>query len=525
MDGSLGRRVTLTVLLSAVAVLTRVPLASRYLFDWDAVGFALALDHYDVSLYQPHPPGYLLLVGCAKAIRAVLSDPNRSLVTLSILATALALVLTWALGRRLRDDGVGVAAALLLASNPIFWFYGEVAGAYAIDAAASVAVAYACYRAVSDAEASPWAASLVFAIAVGFRQSLGALLLPVYLWALLGNRRPWGRKLLPAAVAALLTILWTLVMAHASGGYEAYREVTRSLLSTMLGRTSLVFGASLADALRNLAGFAIWTAMAGGLIALPAFRGVRWQPGGRGRWFGEKAFLAVWLLPPMLFYAVVHMIKAGYALTYAPGLSLVAALWIGDSSATRRGARRRSAGLVALAVVLQAAFFLGAGPVRPETIASAARTARLPEVHRLDYLVNNLLLRFSARGISLFDEDTACLLEQIRRTPAPLAVVGTGDWARIIAYYRPDLDVIFFPDLPPSRVSLFPGHRGVRLVAPNEALLPRRTRLVWISPSRSDLPGPARRATPGCTPFAPAVEIFGPAAPPLRNHEVLLRWE
>ena len=49
----------------ALALITRLPCRSIILHHWDSVNFALALEHYDVRLHQPHPPG------CGGALRVL----------------------------------------------------------------------------------------------------------------------------------------------------------------------------------------------------------------------------------------------------------------------------------------------------------------------------------------------------------------------------------------------------------------------------------------------------------------------
>jgi len=74
---------------SAIAtLLTRVPLASHYLFSWDSANFAFALDKYNVAAHQPHPPGYPLYVATAWLLRPLFADANAVYVALSVAASA-----------------------------------------------------------------------------------------------------------------------------------------------------------------------------------------------------------------------------------------------------------------------------------------------------------------------------------------------------------------------------------------------------------------------------------------------------
>jgi hypothetical protein len=68
-----------------VTALTRFAFRSHYLYDIDSVNFALALDRFDPTAHQPHPPGYFLYVCLARFIRLIFRDANTSLVAISII--------------------------------------------------------------------------------------------------------------------------------------------------------------------------------------------------------------------------------------------------------------------------------------------------------------------------------------------------------------------------------------------------------------------------------------------------------
>src|SRR2546422_275845 len=72
--------------LTVAIVLSRFLFRSRYLYDVDSVNFALALDHFDPAVHQPHPPGYFLYVCLGRLVRSIIPDANDALVAISVLA-------------------------------------------------------------------------------------------------------------------------------------------------------------------------------------------------------------------------------------------------------------------------------------------------------------------------------------------------------------------------------------------------------------------------------------------------------
>src|SRR5207248_9444275 len=121
--------------------LIRLPYQTNILYHWDSVLYARALVDFDVSESQPHPPGYLFYVGAARLAQLVFGDANASLVAVSLLGGALAVLLTYLVGRQLYGRGAAVAAALLLAAAPPFWLYSGVAYPYTVLACGSLALA------------------------------------------------------------------------------------------------------------------------------------------------------------------------------------------------------------------------------------------------------------------------------------------------------------------------------------------------------------------------------------------------
>lgn len=89
--------VTCSLLLFPLCRATRIRLGSSLLSGWDPVQFALAIHHFDISKHQPHPPGYIVLVGLAKLPSGLNHDGNLTLTTMAAVFSAFSTVLTFLL--------------------------------------------------------------------------------------------------------------------------------------------------------------------------------------------------------------------------------------------------------------------------------------------------------------------------------------------------------------------------------------------------------------------------------------------
>src|SRR3972149_11100567 len=96
-----------------ITVFTRVPFGSRLLYHWDSIQFALALKKYDITLHQPHPPGYFLYVMLGRLFNLFINDANTVFVSMSIIFSGLTIVAIYYLGKEMYDKKIAILAALI----------------------------------------------------------------------------------------------------------------------------------------------------------------------------------------------------------------------------------------------------------------------------------------------------------------------------------------------------------------------------------------------------------------------------
>lgn len=114
------RRLPPELLIGAAWLATRLPLLPACLENHDAVNFALGLDDFDLSVQQPHFPGYPVFIAAAR-IFLTLGAP--SAVALALPAVAVGLAATIALFRTLgrTHAATGWLAAGLYLTAPGLW--------------------------------------------------------------------------------------------------------------------------------------------------------------------------------------------------------------------------------------------------------------------------------------------------------------------------------------------------------------------------------------------------------------------
>jgi 4-amino-4-deoxy-L-arabinose transferase-like glycosyltransferase len=384
-----------TLGLATVGLALRTAFESQRLYHWDSVQFALALQHFDVRLHQPHPPGYFYYVAAAGWASAWTGTPARGMALLSTLFGALAAGVLYRLGREMAGERAGRAAGLLALTAPLSLFYSAIALTYSVDLFWVSLTALFCYRLFRGADgwANVLGAAAAWGIAGGVRPTTLLFLAPIAALAAWGARRHPGRLAAGAIVTAALTIGWLAPTVALSGDWAGYlgalRDEQHVLRDTAVWRAgSEALLAALRQHLRCLAGILgvafvpllvdLASSLKGVNVTLPRRHGdtekdtekssekepvsvhtflrvpFSVSPCLRGekdassllsrfRTFalsrsqsnveplqfaedqrGVTVFLLVWGLPSALFYAAVHFVSPGYAMTYAGALLVLA---------------------------------------------------------------------------------------------------------------------------------------------------------------------------------------------------------
>lgn len=443
---------------------TRWPVAPKYLYYFDSVNFALALDEFSPALHQPQPPGYPLFVGLTRLIRLVIRSPEDVFLVTGILASTAAVLLLWALGRRMFGPASGLLAAALLIVNPAFWMGGITNQVRIFLALGATAAALPAWRAVEPGQARRPLIALFAAlgIAAGFRPVETLLLIPLVLWTWRRTRRPWSDLFIGVAILGATLAAWMLATHAATRGQVNLAEIFWVYAQEQFRGSSAVFGAGAAAAADMFWKAIVWngTGVLAWIWAAPFHRAWRIDP----RLRLHLEFLAVWFLPAFLFSAFIHIGDPDQALAAIPALCLA------GGAVLARFVQARSVqplARVALAVLaLNAALFF----LPPGRLARAA----------------------SFRAVRNIDREVTAALESIAslRNRTPLAIIHYGaitSW-RQLEYYFPG-DFVFVVSQNPADATareepwLFHNRRRRPLERAGSAiLLPDRCRIVCLLP-------------------------------------------
>ena len=323
---------------------------SQFPPDADPINFVSALRDYDITADSPHPPGYPLYVGAARAFAAFVGEAHAyQALNLCLLLGMCAALYTAMCG--LGMPAVGLAAAALAGLHPLAWSATVIQESYITDGFFSCLV----FLIAAWAGARPGLhASLIAAafLLIGMVRPVSATFLlplawltPLILREGAPSRTALTWSLLTAVLAVGSTGVAWLFTVWLAGGIDVYRANVSRVMGVAASQLSMLAGAPARAHLAMLARLYVWFAV----LALPAAAGVAlayWTGTAKGRW-RLLAVCAAWIAPALAFYSLVYYLKPTYQLVYLPALCLLAAWGILRAAGARRWVPAVCLGLLA----------------------------------------------------------------------------------------------------------------------------------------------------------------------------------
>lgn len=430
----------IAAILFTVGVMSRIPFRSHVLYHWDSVNFALALDHFDVRLHQPHPPGtFVIYIMLGRLVNWLLHDPNASLVWVSILASGLSAAFIFVLGQGWFGKRVGLIVAVLMLSSPLIWFHGEVALSYMLEFFWVLALVLSCFSACKGSEKALFMSALLLGLAGGIRPNTPVFMFP--LWVFSVRKFPLRKIAISLIVIAFGVALWAVPMVMMSGGPVAYWEIIQWWRGSHTGESG------------NLGAMAIYVARLGtftlyclGIGIVPVIWAIF------RHWRDCKSLLlkdprvqtlVLWIVPGLAYFALIHIRQPGHTFTIMPAFIIVTGIAIAViSRGWADGARRVWIVMTAIVVGCNSLFFLH-GP--PNLFGSSRSIFSTP----------------TWASIREYDTDVTQRLEAIRKTFRPeetVVLAGSRNYRLPDFYLRDfqlpslshylgdDVDVIILPE-------------------------------------------------------------------------------
>lgn len=310
-----------------IALLSRVPFFPNFPTSFDALNYMRALEHMDMRLHQPQPPGYPLYILIGRIFLWVSGDPHRALLYLSAVGSVLAAWALYTLGSRLYGKRTGALAAIFLFTAQAVWYQSELAAPYTLDLLFSIGIALLAWETQhSQRQTSPWLLCILLGLSGAFRPQTMVFLTPLAAFAL--SKRGWRTLLSGGLLAGAVFAIGFAPIVFASGGWDGYLAALGHI--TEIPAWGLAHVDGQARLLRNTAIVLRLTlqAMSEPLWLLAAFGVVAgfWQRSAEDGHNGKWKFYLLWLLPAWAIYILLWPGNRGTILVSMAPFYLLAAL-------------------------------------------------------------------------------------------------------------------------------------------------------------------------------------------------------
>jgi len=438
---------TFAILILALLLLTRLPVMAEY-FTIDNVNLAFSLEKFDPRIHQPQPPGYPFFVFFARIVNVIFRNAERTFIAVSLVASAAACYVAFALAGRMFSRWAGAAAAFLLLVNPVFWHASLDGPLRPHLALFSLLTASCCWRCWNGERRFAYWGAVALGVGSGFRPDLIAFLSPLWFVSTWAGTKSWRIVFGACVLLVVIVGVWLGTLIIAMGGIRTFAGVMLGYAVEQSGQGSVVFGSSMVAWLRQINRLVIWNALAvvGWIWALPSVLGTRTSieaspdrarasrhPSARRGMIA--AFFFIWIIPGLIVQAMVHVDAPGHTLH-----SVAALCVLGGYVLSRLHAREFALGA---SLLVNAIFFLDFFPL----------PAAVNDPNRTPSIKNAILFgsfEASIGQVRYLDETTRSTLREIQNfapKDRPSLIITTDAYVdqwfmnwRIGRYYLPEQD-------------------------------------------------------------------------------------
>jgi hypothetical protein len=450
----------------------RLPFMAKTLFEFDSVAFAVSTFRFSLEQVTPHMPGYILHVLLGRFFLLFTGDHNQAFVLLSVTLSVLSVLCIWRAGAWLRGERLGVIAACLWITTPLFWFYSEVATVYIHEAFFASLLLYLGIRRLRESKNEKLLYYIVTALSLSIasRQSSFLLFLPAVVYLFRATCWSWRTLITAFIVFLVVTGSWVGILLSESGGVNSYLQALGG--ESIYRSQSILFGNAASEHLAVIGKVGLYLLIGSIpyiLICLFSFVRFRidfirlYKDSIHKRSF---AFTMLVALPALVFYILVYFMKAGYLLNILPSICLVAAvvldqtaIWFAREKKSKPENKMLFTGkliinnsivLVGCVSLVNCFWFFAPLPGKEEAISSdlysresivgSADVKYAVGKSGFDYLLNKCFAYTSLQGIETSDRINMLAIKTIEKEKKNGNVIVLDSWwVRFSYYYMPDV--------------------------------------------------------------------------------------
>lgn len=305
------RNILILVLLT---IISRFIFFESFYYGYDSVNYALASTDFSLINTRPHLPGSIFFVEALSAFNLITNDSHLSFEFLNILFSVLAVIFTYLSFNKLFKNNLTLALTIFLLFNPMVWFYSCVTEVYVFDWFLGSILLFSVLN-----KNGVYYIPIILSIGMGFRQSSGVLLAPIFFYLIYIQKDiNWKKIVISLFFSILIIIIWLYPIISNAGGIKEYIELYT--INNPMERISIF------QNIYRLSSLILY-------FIIPPLLYLLLIKSNRNKSFFRKALkdsvilkLLVVIIPPILFFIFSHYSKGYILLIATPSFALLGML-------------------------------------------------------------------------------------------------------------------------------------------------------------------------------------------------------
>ncbi len=192
-----------------------------FFYGYDSVNYALGSADFSLINTRPHLPGSIFFINALSAFNLITHDAHLSFKFLNIFFSAIAAIFTYLSFNKLFKNNLSFALTIFLLFNPMLWFYSCVTEVYVFDWFLGSILLYSVLS-----KNGVYYIPIILSIGMGFRQSSGVLLAPIFFYLIYIQKDiKWKKIVFSLFLSILIVIIWLYPIISNAGGIKEYIEL------------------------------------------------------------------------------------------------------------------------------------------------------------------------------------------------------------------------------------------------------------------------------------------------------------
>lgn len=227
------------LVLSVFFLILYLSTMSISLEEEDSAHFALALTDFNITKYQPHPPGFPVYIGLGKIFYSFTGNEVLALTSMSAFFGALSFLAVYVLLREFMKRETALAASVLTAVTPLFWL-NSLKAMSDMTALLFIIVDIIIINRyiIRGRPVIFYAASLIAGISIGVRIHAVFILLPALVYAAWTRKNDVRRNAVGIVILAASIASWLVPLLIITGPGD-YMDAAMGQLGYRVGRADI----------------------------------------------------------------------------------------------------------------------------------------------------------------------------------------------------------------------------------------------------------------------------------------------